>query len=98
VHQPVSVRCAERGRDLLTDGRDHGGLERVLALEHLAQARAVDVLHDQENQLPVLAGVVDAYGVGVAELRRRARLALEALDHGGVRCMVGVEELDGHRP
>ena len=45
-----------------------------------AQRRAVEHLHDEERQVAVLADVIERADVRMVERRRRAGLALKALD------------------
>jgi hypothetical protein len=70
-------------------------------VEVVLEVVALDVLHDQEGDVAVAVGVVDADDVGVLQPRRRARLGAEAvLVFGGgfFREVFDLDGLDGDAP
>ena len=89
------MRLRERLRD--GDEKDEGlpGREGRAVGDDVPQRRAVDQLHRQEDDVAVLALVVDADDVGVGQPRRRARLLDEAADEGVVLGEVGPHHLEG---
>ena len=93
------VRRAQRRRHVAQDRQRARQLHRPLLLDDLRQRRAVEQLHDDEAFARLGRPVVEhLHDVGVADLRRRARLDAEALDH---RLLVGVlapHDLDRHAP
>ncbi len=64
------------------------------ALEQRVQTHAADVLHDKVVVPVLLANAEDRHDVGVVELGRGARLALEPLAPAGVEQAVARQDLD----
>ena len=92
--------AVECGSDTGADVHRQVGAEALLLVEQLAQALAVDQLHDHGLALlapdGVLHRVVDGDDVGVAELSDGDGLAPEAFGHDGVGRKGRLEQLDGH--
>jgi hypothetical protein len=75
--------------------RARAGGQRTLPGHHRAQRVALEVLHrDEQRPAGVLPEVVDADGVGVAELGRQLGLGVEAPDQAGVGRQLGPQDLD----
>ena len=74
------------------------GAEAVLAVEHLAQGPAADVLHHDPGQAPLLARVVDGDDVGMGQAGGRAGLAPELVGEPAVAGELGAGDLDRHHP
>ncbi len=104
MDEPLPVAASQR----VQDGRGHrqgpvqrdatgGGVGRVIS-DQLAQRAALDVLHHHVLNRPVrtavLAAVVHADDVRVAQRGHRAGLAAEALTEGGIAGQIGVQCLD----
>ncbi len=82
MNQALFVRRHQRAGDLHGDVDDHGGGERSVALHALREGFALDEFHRVETLAGRrLAEMKNAGDVGMAQLRRRARLAAEALAH-----------------
>ena len=92
----MRVRVLERGAHLAEHVANAADGERALLAHDRAQLDALAVFHD-EVELPVfgLAEVDDLDDVRVAQVRREARLELEAADGGDVGDEVAGKELDG---
>jgi hypothetical protein len=83
VHEPVTVRLAERACDLDPERDGLRDVERA-AREPLRERLAVDPIHREPQPAVVRAAVADvADDVRMCDLREHAALALEA--RGGVR-------------
>ena len=95
VHEPGLVGEVERGGHLAGDLRRLLGGDPAVGAQDVGERAAVDVLHGDEVGAGVLAPVVDADDVRVAEVGRRLRLAPEALDEVGVDGELGEQHLDG---
>ncbi len=93
VHHAARVcrRQCERDRDRRVDGAV--GTDAALGAEHVGEAAAVDVLHDDVVRASRLAPVVDAHDVGVVEVGRCLGLTPEALDERGVLRELGEQDL-----
>ena len=81
-------------------GGDVGGPVRMdapLGSQHLGEAPALDVLHDDEVGALFLAPVVDAHDVRVVQVRRRLSLSPEALHEVGVTGEFVEQDLHGDR-
>lgn len=101
VDHPGPLRGAQAVRDL-----DHGlarllGRHRLAPPEDRVEVAAAHPLHGEVERLLASRGrapadVVDGDDVRVAELRLRARLAQEAVDHPGLAGHVAPQHLDGH--
>ena len=89
-NSPVSSeRATSRGRDVraasgavgpghVLPARRAAGLQVLQLFQHLVQSQALDELHDVIRQAVLLADAEDRHDVGVVQLGRRLRLALEA--------------------
>ena len=73
-------------------------LSGAVGADHVGEARAVDVLHDDEVRAVLLAPVVDADDVRVVQVGGGLGLAAEARDEGRVGGELGEEDLDRDRP
>lgn len=99
VHEVGLMRAVEGGGDARTDVHREVGAESLLFVEQLAQALAVDELHD--NRLAGLAlefavdRVVDGNDVGMAELGDGDGFSAEPFDHHGVGGEQRFEDLHG---
>ena len=84
MNEPHLVRVGEPERHLpgvVARGRD---VERAVVAHERLEAQPLNVLHDQVQDLPVLAQVVHADDVRVVEGARGAGLAEEPLAGDGV--------------
>jgi hypothetical protein len=98
VDETGGVRVIEGGGDAGTDVAGEFGAQPFLGVEHLAQALALDQLHDDGLTSVLFEHVVDGDDVGMVEARRGDRFPTEPLgDHriGGERRF---EPLDRHFP
>ena len=86
--RPPGRRCRRPG----------GRRAAPLLVEHVAQGRAPDELHDDGLDAAVAARVVDGDDVRVREPGGGHRLAAEAGDEGVVGGEVGEQDLHRHRP
>ena len=66
-------------------------------LQEVAQVGALDVLHDHEVPLVLLAVIEHLDDVGMMELQPGLGLLAEAIDRAGVHEEALAEDLDGHR-
>ena len=97
VDDAGGVRGGEGVEHLAHHTADAPRRQRRLLFDHLEQVGAVEQLHrDVEPAVLVRAEVDDLHRVGVREPTRRARLAVEALDHLGIASEVRVQHLDRH--
>ena len=85
----------ERGADGLEDDEDVADGHLALAAEVAGEGVALDKLHDEVVDALLLADIVDADDVAVAEARGGFGLVDEAVDVLGGAHKVGVEDLDG---
>src|SRR5581483_8965713 len=92
------VRVLERLRHVAGDlaGAAPGDAVRRV-LDELLEARARDELHREVERAADLARVEDRADVGVLELRRAPRLALEALHRGLAARLLAVQDLERDR-
>ena len=101
VDQARAVGRGEGGDDRLEQRQRPGRRHRRLLADHVAQGVPGDVLHDEEDGvLPVggvVALVVDAHHVGVVEPGGGAGLADEPLGELTVVAEAGVHDLDRDR-
>jgi hypothetical protein len=74
------------------------GAEPPQLLEHAVEPLALDELHDVVGRLALLADAEDGHDVGVVELGRGPRLALEPAAGLGVLEHLPGEHLQGHMP
>ncbi len=79
VHEPVAVRGVERAAELGDDVRRALGVQVVLRAHERAQVGAVDVAHDDEQDVVDLARVVHRDDVGMLDRGRGLGLRDEAL-------------------
>jgi hypothetical protein len=104
VHDARTVRVLERGEHAVD--HPHGGdrFERAV-VDDVLQQSTLDVLHDDEGQLHLVAGRVDhglfagiedAHDRGMGHTGRRLRLLAEAHAERGVGGELRLQELDGH--
>ena len=70
---------------------------RAARLEQLAQARAIDELHDEEHVLAIAREVHDAHDVAVLQADEELRLADQPLDKHVVVRELGKQALDRDR-
>jgi hypothetical protein len=96
VDEPGVVGGVEGRRHARADVDRQLGAEAGLHVEQLAQALAVDELHDDGLAALILEDVVDGDDVGVGQPGDRDRLAAEALGHDRVRGQARLEPLEGH--
>ncbi len=94
----MAVGEGECRGDAGADGGDLARRHRLGIAQHGGERAAVDVLHDDEVRAVVLAPVEDGNDVGVRQVRRRLRLAPEALDEGAIDRELGEEHLEGDGP
>ena len=94
VHEAGVVGGVERRRDARADVDRQLGREAGLHVEELAQALAVDELHDDGLAALVLEDVVDGDDVRVGEAGDGDRLAAEPLGDDGVRREARLEPLE----
>ena len=80
MHDPTAMRLVERIGHLDGDPQRLGAREPA-ALEPLGQGFAFEQLHDQKEDTPLVADVVERADVWMGKTRDRLRLALEALAH-----------------
>ncbi len=69
-----------------------------LLIDQPGEGAAVDQLHDLEVHPAIEAAIIDMHHVGMVDLRRELRLALEARDQHLVGAGLGAEHLDRHAP
>jgi hypothetical protein len=95
VHDALLVRVVERGQQVADDLE--GLLQRIAhpAVQVVLEVVALDVFHDQEGDVAVAVGVVDADDVGVLQPRGRARLGAETVFVFRGRFFGQVFDLDG---
>ena len=77
VHEPARVGGVERRAGLRHQLGRQPRLQRAVLVEHPAEVGAVDEAHRDEQEVAVVAGLVDRDHVRVVERRRDPRLALE---------------------
>ena len=97
MHDPLTVRRIQRRGDLLPDPQHLIDWQCAL-LQTIRQRLALEHLHDQKVQIPLLAHIEQRADVGVAELRDDLRLALET---GAELLILGQargQHLDRHLP
>ena len=87
VDDPRPVRAVQRIGDLDAAAQQLGGGQRP-ALEALGQGLALEVLHDEIDQVALAPDVVERADVGVVQRGDRAGLALEARAQLGRRGQV----------
>ena len=97
----MSAAVASRRRALELVAADRrrptaAGLQPLQLVEHLVQAQPLDELHDVVGRPVVLAHAEDRHDVGVVQLRRRPRLALESVPLLGVAEDLRRQELQRH--
>ena len=93
------VRRLERAGDLRGDQQRPFEVQRPVAVDQLLEVRAVEVLHHEvERAVGRRARIGDVDDVGVADLRRRARLAPKSFDQVGAGVEAGVQHLDRDAP
>ena len=95
VDEPGLVGEVQGGGDLAGDLGGLLGRDVAVGAQDVGQRAAVDELHGDEVRAGVLAPVVDADDVGVAEVGRGLGLAAEPLDEVGVDGELGEQHLDG---
>src|SRR6185437_10840277 len=88
------VRVGEGPRHLAQETRGGGDVDGTARAHALAERFPFDVRHHEEDEAARLAYAVDGDDVRVRELRRRARLAQEALAISGARGERRGKELD----
>ena len=93
-----AVGEVEGGGDVGADVGDTVGVQSPLLAEQVTQGGAVDVLHDDEVGVVLLAPVVDRDDVGVVEIGGRLGLPAEALDEVVVGRQLGKQHLEGDGP
>ena len=93
MDDPPGVRVRERRGDRT---RDFGSLlpRPGPTRRDVAEARSLDVLHDEERRLAVLAVVVEPNDVLVLERSEDARLTCEPAPQLGILRDPGVQQLD----
>ena len=97
VDEPARMGGVERSGDLAQQLRRRGRRQRA-ALDHqLAQVRAVDPAHRDEEALVLLARLVDGDHVRMLERGGHARLAHEARAELRIARQLGRDQLEGHR-
>ena len=83
VDDACRVRGVQRGGDL--GAEVEGGVQaQRTGGEPIFQRRALEILHDDERPLVLLADVVDRADVGVVQRRRRLRFAREPAQRLGI--------------
>nr|WP_238705462.1 hypothetical protein [Serinicoccus profundi] len=97
VHQPAPVRLGEGLGDGQQQGHGPTGGHRGVLGDDVAQRRALDELHRQEDDLLVLTLVVDTDDVRVGQPRRSAGLGDEAPHEGVVVGQVRPHDLERDR-
>jgi hypothetical protein len=95
VDDALPVRGVQRGAHLIEDPDRALGLERAV-LEHVLEAAAPQVPHDQVRGVRLAPVVVQRHDVRVFEARHELRLALEAADEVGLVRELRVDRLDRH--
>ena len=94
VHDALLVGVIERGRTALAD--THQLVHVDGPLQHVAQGRAVHVLHHEEVGTPHVTAVEDGDHVGMAQRREGAALLVEAVDELVVIGERARQHLQGH--
>ena len=97
----MSAACAASSARVICAAIEQRALhgQRAVAQDQLLQVRPVQVLHDEvERTVRRRPRIGDVDDVGVADLRRRPRLAPEAFDHVGRGVKAGVQHLDRDAP
>ena len=97
MRDPVPVRVVQRLEHVTSDGDRLRDAQASLAPQHLAEAFALDVGHDEPQQVIRFAAVQEAREVRVVEPGGVAHLAQEAVGRYGDR-ELGVKHLDGDPP
>ena len=97
VHDAARVRVVERVGDVATDAGRLRGREQVAAVEHRAEAPALEQLDDHERLL-VLAPVVDRHDVRVVQRGGDLGLGAEPAQEARVLREGGVQHLDRDPP
>ena len=98
VDEALGVRMLQRARDLPRDLQRRALLDALVAVQLVEDRLAVDVLHHEVVVLAHLADVERADDVGVAELRGRTSLLVEALHEHRVGQELAGQDLDGDKP
>jgi hypothetical protein len=98
VDEAARVRRVERRAGLGDELRGERRLERALLVEHPAQVRSIHEPHRDEQELAVLAGLVDGDHVRVVERGRDPRLAREPGAEGLVARELGRDQLERDGP
>jgi hypothetical protein len=82
VQEAAAVQVVEGGAEVDGGADGVGDLEPApgLALQHVEERRAVEVLQQQERQAVVVAGAEVAHDVGVSDGAEDARLAAQRAD------------------
>ena len=96
VDQPVAMHERQRVRHLQRDAQRLLEAEQ-LVLDDAVERAALEILHGDVALALELAVLVDRGDARVHEVRRVARLALEALVRLGVDLHVGAQDLERHR-
>ena len=96
VDEPGGVGEAEGGGHLAGDLGGLLGGEMAVGTQNVGQRPSVDVLHGDEVGRGVFPPVEHVDNVRMVEVRRRLRLAAEALDEVGVDGELRKEHLDRH--
>ena len=79
MYEAAAMCSIERGCELLEQLNGALRFDRSVLHQDLAEVRACDVVHHEEQQPLVLARVVDPHDVGVVQGRGRSHFASEAL-------------------
>jgi hypothetical protein len=98
VDEPFGVGGFERLRRLSTDRERLLGRELALAGDQRLQVLAFDVAHRQVELALLLACLVDGQDVRVAERGGELRLPQKTLAEVLVRCQLGRDQFERHRP
>ena len=93
---PRSCACSRPARIWRAISTARSGSHRAV-IEEIGERLALDVLHHQVRRAFVDAEVDERHAVGMVQPRRRARLALEAIDDARLVRQDGVQELDDDR-
>ncbi len=96
MQDTLSVRVVQRVRHLAQQVAD--AFVGQLVGHQALQGSPVHVLHDDVGQLALAPKVVDRQDIGMAQLRDRLRLALEAGQESLVAHVVLRQDLDGYHP
>ncbi|WSA37386.1 hypothetical protein OG946_08345 [Streptomyces sp. NBC_01808] len=86
----------QRGADPVGQLQRAAGLQRALLLDDLAEGRAVDLLHHEEEHALVHTPVVQRHHIRMADLRGGDRLAREPRRQVAARVVVEDEQLERH--